>query len=1004
MPHSLSGSLRLPTIKLEPFKGNIEEWSRFWEQFQSSVDQNSSVSQIDKHVFLRGYLEGEPKRIVDGIAVTAATYEETKRILQVKYGDKNRIIQTHLDFLEQIKPIHPITPESLNNTYVECNRRLQALRALGENVDGYGRILAPKILRVFSEDICRRWIIYAKRENLSEGNITRLMEFLNDEVEGALTAQKIRGDNFQVDSFLPTTATFQVSTKSKKLTRSSQFTEPFCAFCERRGHWAQDCKEVTTVKERIEKLKRSSRCFLCLNRGHGARNCSKRGKIHCSKCKKSHHYSICTMHDITSTTVNTIDTQSPDFTHLQTACIRIIGPTGLSKLTRCVLDGGSQSSFICKSLVDTLHLNIVDERDVRITTFESDITCSQKRRIACFQLKGLCNSSSVTITAFESHNTFSTHPTIPQDVSLLANFRKLPLADPKDNSNLPIELLIGGDHYWKLIKDTLPIRISPSLVLLPSIFGWILSGNRSGVTVNQVNVNKIELQQELPILDSHVRNFWDLEAMGIKDSESRSLSTKDATILRDFHKSFRIENGRRTVSLPRTDHTPTTDNRINAKKRFESLARRLQNNDNYRKLYNDKMLEYICQQQVEEVAPESQAECIYYLPHHAVRKEKQGSTKWRIVFDASSHENGSPSLNDSLESGPNLLPEVLTVLLQFRFYQYALLGDVSQAFLQLSLDSADRDLTRFFWYRVIADVNGLYHTTDEVTTYRFTRLPFGLTCSPFLLSATLRELATMYNKDFPTATTLINRSMYMDDFAASNKDENELSTIYSELTALMNIIHLPMAKWATNSTSLLRRWEAEGLAIHVETQVLGMDWNTELDVFSISPTAILKTLSERPATKRHLLQITSRIYDPLGLFSPVTIFGKLLFQDTWLRGTQWKFIAPRAAWWGGWCTAKRCIRKTLGRRQVDEETLNTTVISIEAAINSRPSCKMKALLQEDVRQRHLWKRPRIEELRRGRDNKIRTVVLRTPEGLQITRPVQLIIPLEVDQGGEDVEE
>ena len=34
---------------------------------------------------------------------------------------------------------------------------------------------------------------------------------------------------------------------------------------------------------------------------------------------------------------------------------------------------------------------------------------------------------------------------------------------------------------------------------------------------------------------------------------------------------------------------------------------------------------------------------------------------------------------------------------------------------------------------------------------------------------------------------------------------------------------------------------------------------------------------------------------------------------------------------------------------------------------------------------------------------IRTVVLRTPEGNKITRPIQLV-GLEVDQGGEDVEE
>jgi len=44
------------------------------------------------------------------------------------------------------------------------------------------------------------------------------------------------------------------------------------------------------------------------------------------------------------------------------------------------------------------------------------------------------------------------------------------------------------------------------------------------------------------------------------------------------------------------------------------------------------------------------------------RKKKAKAVKWRIVFDASSHEPGSPSLNDFLEMGPNLLPEILSIL------------------------------------------------------------------------------------------------------------------------------------------------------------------------------------------------------------------------------------------------------------------------------------------------------------------------------------------------------
>ena len=87
--------------------------------------------------------------LVDGIAVTAHTYEETKGILLDRYGEPNRIIQARLDYLEGLPPATSATPDEMNNTFIECHRRVQALRALGEDVDGYGRVLAPKLLRAF---------------------------------------------------------------------------------------------------------------------------------------------------------------------------------------------------------------------------------------------------------------------------------------------------------------------------------------------------------------------------------------------------------------------------------------------------------------------------------------------------------------------------------------------------------------------------------------------------------------------------------------------------------------------------------------------------------------------------------------------------------------------------------------------------------------------------------------------------------------------------------------
>ena len=97
--------------------------------------------------------------------------------------------------------------------------------------------------------------------------------------------------------------------------------------------------------------------------------------------------------------------------------------------------------------------------------------------------------------------------------------------------------------------------------------------------------------------------------------------------------------------------------------------------------------------QVEVVDTEERQGRTFYLPHHAVPKGRLGETKWRFVFDASSNEEGNFYLNDALDMGPNLLPEVFAMLLRFRLHPVAMIDDIQQAFLQLQLDEKDRDLT-----------------------------------------------------------------------------------------------------------------------------------------------------------------------------------------------------------------------------------------------------------------------------------------------------------------------
>ena len=83
-------------------------------------------------------------------------------------------------------------------------------------------------------------------------------------------------------------------------------------------------------------------------------------------------------------------------------------------------------------------------------------------------------------------------------------------------------------------------------------------------------------------------------------------------------------------------------------------------------------------------------ESVHYLPHRAVVRQNRDTTKVRIVFDASVHVNNEPSMNDSLYSGPCMLPLLHDILIRFRIGKIVVSADVQQAFLQIEIDENHR--------------------------------------------------------------------------------------------------------------------------------------------------------------------------------------------------------------------------------------------------------------------------------------------------------------------------
>ena len=144
---------------------------------------------------------------------------------------------------------------------------------------------------------------------------------------------------------------------------------------------------------------------------------------------------------------------------------------------------------------------------------------------------------------------------------------------------------------------------------------------------------------------------------------------------------------------------------------------------------------------------------VHYLPHHAVVRRDKTTTKIRVVYDASAKMSG-PSLNECLNPGPKFDQRIVDLLSQFRLHRIAVIADIEKAFLMISVAAGDREFLRFLW------VDDPSKEDPSVVVYRFARVVFSVSSSPFLLNATHLEQHSEAQGDL---VSKVLRSIYVDD-------------------------------------------------------------------------------------------------------------------------------------------------------------------------------------------------------------------------------------------------
>ena len=139
------------------------------------------------------------------------------------------------------------------------------------------------------------------------------------------------------------------------------------------------------------------------------------------------------------------------------------------------------------------------------------------------------------------------------------------------------------------------------------------------------------------------------------------------------------------------------------------------------------------------------------------------------------------SLNKSLLTGPDLLQNLIHVLLRFRQHQFAVSADIEGMFFQVGVPDSDQPSLRFLWREDPATKVVVYQNTRHI--FRAKDLP---TCANYAMQRTARDNVSHYQE----ATKAVLENFYMDDYLDSVESPERALKRSKEL---MHLLHLAIS-------------------------------------------------------------------------------------------------------------------------------------------------------------------------------------------------------------------
>ncbi|XP_061391738.1 uncharacterized protein LOC133327189 [Musca vetustissima] len=892
-----SSSISVPPCDTEVFQGDYVSWPSFRDLFTAIYINNKKLSSVEKLYHLFQKTSGEAREINRNIPLTAEGFTIAWDNLKNQYENKRILINTQLRTLFNLAHCGQESASSLKKLQRDVTNCISVLELYKIDVKSWDPIFVfqcssklPKLTLSLWEQSLTHKTEMPRWEDLNK--------FLTERFQALESVSDITGSNSN-QCHQSSRPKFNQYDKSRQFkVHHTKVDQNNCKLC-KGSHTIKSCPKFLSMdfRGRLNAVKRENRCINCLAQGHRAVDCRSQS---CSKCKAKHHIllhkeviaqnnsesqnlvQVPTSHEnlssgpTTSASGRIFHTSATKRTMLATACINV-WKDGVSYKIRALIDPCSDDTFISSRIQKMLKLPTSSvSADISGLGGGHLTNCSKIAYVSISSTKN--DSFSMELEAFVVPEVTGN---IPLETVCIGELPDLDLADQKFYQSGPVDMLLGGNVYPAILLSGVKKNVLGSLLAQETVFGWILTGPAGKLEdVQRVRVShctRVSVQDQLA-------KFWEIEevpkipivSLDDKKCEEIFLST-----------TCRGSDGRYTVDLPfRSDLSfsfSSKSSRYIALTQFLRNERSLMRNPSRKADYDNVILEYLALGHMEKLEGFTNYQECYYLPHHGVFKPDSATTKLRVVFNASCPSVNGKSLNDALYVGPTLQKDIISLVLNWRMYKYVFNADISKMYRQIWINPKHAKYQRILFRP---------SSGEEITDYQLKTVTFGVNCAPYLALRTLLKLADDEEYRFPIGSKILRKNMYVDDALVGVHSVRDGLKAREELINILKAAGFELRKWTSNSkeildgltrTHLLNEDFLE-LGDKSSAKTLGIRWNAVSDSFYF----VLEKIEERSSyTKRQVLSIIAKIFDPLGWLSPIVVTAKIFMQQLWVDDIGW---------------------------------------------------------------------------------------------------------------------